>query len=98
MSQRLVVKFGGTSVGSASAIGQAAEIVRTLQTDGRQVAVVTSAMSGVTDALLNGAAMAVSGRAEALAGVSDTLRSKHENAASELGSARSKNPGTGSGL
>ena len=57
MSQRLVVKFGGTSVGSASAIGQAADIVRALQGEGHQVAVVTSAMSGVTDALLSGASM-----------------------------------------
>src|SRR6187397_3221281 len=51
MAQRLVVKFGGTSVGSASAMGQAADIVRALQGEGHQVAVVTSAMSGVSDAL-----------------------------------------------
>src|SRR5262245_51109826 len=85
MGQRLVVKFGGTSVGSASAMGQAADIVRTLQGQGHQVAVVTSAMSGVTDALLNGASMAVSGKADGLAGVSASLKAKHEKTAEELG-------------
>ncbi|HWN86527.1 MAG TPA: hypothetical protein VNN99_15290, partial [Vicinamibacterales bacterium] len=85
MGQRLVLKFGGTSVGSASAMGQAADIVRTLQGEGHQVAVVTSAMSGVTDALLSGASMAVSGKGGGLASVSDALKAKHEKAAEELG-------------
>jgi aspartokinase/homoserine dehydrogenase 1 len=85
MGQRLVLKFGGTSVGSASAMGQAADIVRTLQGEGHQVAVVTSAMSGVTDALLNGASMAVSGKGDGLASVSHALKAKHETAAEELG-------------
>ena len=40
-------------------MGQAADIVRALQAEGHQVAVVTSAMSGVTDVLLGGASMAV---------------------------------------
>src|SRR5262245_45143871 len=85
MGQRLVVKFGGTSVGSASAMGQSADIVCTLLSEGHKLAVVTSAMSGVTDALLNGAAMAVSGKGDELAKVSETLKAKHEKAAEELG-------------
>src|SRR5687768_3626025 len=49
---RLVIKFGGTSVGSAAAIAQAAEIAASLCRRGHSLVVVTSAMSGVTDALL----------------------------------------------
>jgi aspartokinase/homoserine dehydrogenase 1 len=84
MGQRLVVKFGGTSVGSASAIAQAAEIVCALHGQGHQVAVVISAMSGVTDALLNGAAAAVSRRRDAVRDLAATIESKHDKAATEL--------------
>ena len=52
---RLVIKFGGTSVGSAQAIRQAATIASDLHAAGHAVVVVTSAMSGVTDLLLAGA-------------------------------------------
>ena len=55
MSQRLVVKFGGTSVGSAQPSARRPTSFATLRAEGHQVAVVTSAMSGVTDALLGGA-------------------------------------------
>jgi aspartokinase len=61
MGQRLTLKFGGTSVGSAEAMRQAAAIVVDLRRQGHQVVVVTSAMSGVTDLLLGSAAAAVSG-------------------------------------
>jgi aspartate kinase len=49
---RLVIKFGGTSVGNPDAIRQAAAIAHGLRQDGQEVIVVTSAMSGVTDLLL----------------------------------------------
>jgi bifunctional aspartokinase / homoserine dehydrogenase 1 len=81
---RLVVKFGGTSVGSASAIGQASDIVRTLQADGHQVAVVTSAMSGITDALLSGALAAVAGQADKVEQAAAGIRQRHEQAIAEL--------------
>lgn len=62
----LVMKFGGTSVGNVQAIRRVAEIVR--QSSGTpngaappRVAVVVSAMSGVTDWLLNGAQSAALG-------------------------------------
>ncbi len=47
---RLVMKFGGTSVGNAERIRAAAEIVRKYR--GEETLVVTSAMSGVTDRLV----------------------------------------------
>jgi aspartate kinase len=55
----VVQKFGGTSVADAAAIRRLIDIVRTArQRDGRGPAVVVSAMSGVTDALLAIAAAA----------------------------------------
>ena len=82
--KRLVVKFGGTSVGSAKAIGQAADIVRDLRAEGHHIAVVTSAMSGVTDALLGGASAATSGHPDKVRGFAQTVRAKHEQALHEL--------------
>jgi aspartate kinase len=84
MPQRLVVKFGGTSVGSASAISQAADIVCALHGDDHQVAVVVSAMSGVTDALLSGAAAAVSRQRDRIREIAAGIDSKHDMAATEL--------------
>ena len=48
----LVLKFGGTSMGSADAIKQVADIVKQKLKDS-PVLVVVSAMSGTTDLLLN---------------------------------------------
>jgi aspartate kinase len=56
------MKFGGTSVGSAAAIAQVAAITRTQQQQWGQVAIVVSAMSGVTDTLIRGANGAISNR------------------------------------
>jgi aspartate kinase len=61
MQKTLVMKFGGTSVGSPKAIRQIIEIARQAQSEWKNIAIVVSAMSGVTDALLNGAAAAVAG-------------------------------------
>lgn len=47
-----VLKFGGTSMGSAAALDQVISIVQRPQKDARIAAVVVSAMSGVTDALI----------------------------------------------
>ncbi|ASZ13605.1 bifunctional aspartate kinase/homoserine dehydrogenase I [Chitinophaga pendula] len=46
-----VLKFGGTSVGSASAIEQTCQIIRQ-QSSGDRFAIVISAMSGITDKLI----------------------------------------------
>jgi aspartate kinase len=81
----VVQKFGGTSVADPAAIRRLVEIVRTARTDdARGPAVIVSAMSGVTDALLAMAVAAGSSREdEALAGV-DRLRERHLLAARAL--------------
>jgi aspartate kinase len=85
MGQRLVLKFGGTSVGSAAAMSQAADIVAAVCRDGHQVAVVTSAMSGVTDLLLGSAHAAVSGQRLDVVERTAAIRARHEVAADALG-------------
>jgi aspartate kinase len=52
------MKFGGTSVGSEQAILQAAQIVQAQTAQWKEVIVVVSAMSGITDALIRGATTA----------------------------------------
>ena len=51
--QRIVQKFGGTSVGSISKIIKACELIKKEFENGNQVVVVSSAMSGETNKLLN---------------------------------------------
>ncbi|MBK1835250.1 aspartate kinase [Roseibacillus ishigakijimensis] len=48
----IVQKYGGTSVGSFDRIRNVAQRVKSLHEEGHQVAVVVSAMSGVTDKLI----------------------------------------------
>jgi aspartate kinase len=57
----IVMKFGGTSVGSAERISQAALLAVDTATRGHQVVAVTSAMSKVTDALIGAARTASTG-------------------------------------
>ncbi len=73
----LVMKFGGTSVGSAEAIRSTAEIIRAAHVEWPRLVVVVSALSGVTDALLEAARLAVSGDQELLRSIADLLRAKH---------------------
>ncbi|OFW41103.1 MAG: aspartate kinase [Acidobacteria bacterium RIFCSPLOWO2_12_FULL_67_14] len=58
----IVMKFGGTSVGSAERIAQAAQLAVDTAARGHQVVVVTSAMSKVTDALIAAARGATGGQ------------------------------------
>ncbi|MBI3048486.1 MAG: aspartate kinase [Acidobacteria bacterium] len=58
----IVMKFGGTSVGSAERIAQAAQLASDTAAKGHQVVVVTSAMSKVTDALIAAARQASTGQ------------------------------------
>ena len=61
-SQRtLVMKFGGTSVGTADAMSQAVQIIKTNFQHWPRLTVVTSALSGVTDLLLKSAHSAAEG-------------------------------------
>ncbi len=84
---RLIMKFGGTSVGTPEAISQVVRIVRDHLAQGHQVAAVVSAMAGVTDQLLASAEAAAAGEEERYAGINAALREKHEAAVKQLISA-----------
>jgi len=79
----LVMKFGGTSVGGAPAIRQLIEIVRAAREVWPRLAVVVSAMSGVTDALLGAAHAAARGEAD-FSRTAAELRERHLAALREL--------------
>jgi aspartate kinase len=78
------MKFGGTSVGGAAAIESLAAIARDQRAAWGQVAVVVSAMSGVTDLLIQGARTAASGDRLTYLGIARRLRDKHAQALAEL--------------
>jgi len=78
------MKFGGTSVGSADALVKAAQIVKDARVEYPRVVVITSAMSGVTNLLLDSAALASQGKVDSLPSAESTLREKHFAAADAL--------------
>jgi aspartate kinase len=82
--QTLIMKFGGTSVGSAEAIAQSAEIIRVAKKEWPALAVIVSAMSGVTDMLLSGANTVVNGDSTTFRRLARELRAKHESAINGL--------------
>jgi len=79
----LVMKFGGTSMGSAERIRVAAEICAAEQRR-RPVAAVVSAMSKITDLLLETMRRAESGDREGVEQDIRRLRQRHEQACLEL--------------
>jgi bifunctional aspartokinase / homoserine dehydrogenase 1 len=79
-----VLKFGGTSVNDAKAIAQVAAIAADqLKTD-PNVVVVTSAMRGVTDLLINSAKAAASGDRQRYRDARAILVTRHRDAAEAL--------------
>jgi aspartokinase/homoserine dehydrogenase 1 len=82
-SKLVVMKFGGTSVGDASCIARAAQIAAA---DAREnsVVVVVSAMSGVTNRLIEAATLAESGENEKSQGLLGAVRRQHEAALGDL--------------
>ena len=80
----LVMKFGGTSVGSAEAIDQAVQIVFDAHQDWPRLVVVTSAMAGVTNLLLESAALAIRGETHAIDQAAMQLRRMHYSVVDEL--------------
>jgi aspartate kinase len=70
----IVMKFGGTSVGSAERIRVVAELTRDRRS--RRVVLVVSALGGVTDLLIRGARLALA-RDGSWAGVADEVLSRH---------------------
>ena len=75
----IVMKFGGTSVGDDVALRHVCEIVRDGHeaAAGRGVVVVTSAMKGVTNILLEAAQAAANGRLELSEAAYRQLQSQH---------------------
>jgi aspartokinase len=84
----LVMKFGGTSVGTGAAIGRVAGIVMD-QWYRRPVVVVISAMSGVTDELLALVEYAAAGDDHACSRLLESLSERHLAAAHEIAPAGS---------
>ena len=78
-----VMKFGGTSVGDASCIRDAATIAAEASQE-RAVVVVVSAMSGVTGLLIGAARKAATGDEAAAEALAYALREKHHEAISQL--------------
>jgi len=77
------MKFGGTSVGSPEAMLQSAKIVRDARENWRCL-VVTSALSGVTDMLLEGSSRAIAGDIETPQKLAKELRVRHNQATDAL--------------
>lgn len=80
----LVMKFGGTSVGSPEAIRQAASIVRKHRRNWDGLVVVVSAMRGVTDMLIRCAVSATQGDMSTCQNVIAELQSCHFEAITSL--------------
>src|SRR5215813_6003491 len=84
MKKRLqVMKFGGTSVGDASCIARAAKIVMNAAKENRYVAVV-SAISSVTNRLIEAANQARAGNGAEAAVILEALGKQHETALMSL--------------
>src|SRR6185503_6488556 len=82
--QTLVMKFGGTSVGSIDALSKVTQIIKDARHEYPRVVVIASAMSGVTDILLDCAMQASQGQIDSLLSTESTLREKHFSAAEAL--------------
>src|SRR5262245_28256418 len=80
----LVMKFGGTSVGNAAAITALATITGDQLTVWDRVVIIASAMSGVTDMLIQGAQTAAAGDTSRYKAAAGRLREKHGAALAEL--------------
>src|SRR5262249_27525739 len=85
MTSRWVVhKFGGTSVANAAGYQAAARILQSLRQEGDRMAVVVSAMSGVTDSLIELVELAAH-RNESYLKKLQTLKQRHLDTMAELG-------------
>ncbi len=77
----IVMKFGGTSVGTGERMANVARIaVRTARETGTPPVVVVSAMSGVTDSLRHAAQTAAAGDRRTFGLIRDELQQRHEQA------------------
>jgi len=78
-----VMKFGGTSVGNASYIGRVVEIIETASRE-CNIAVVVSAMGGVTNRLIEAANQSKAGNESAVAEIFAQLREQHDEVVKAL--------------
>ena len=78
-----VMKFGGTSVGDAACIARVVEIVRAASQESH-VVVVVSAMSGVTNKLLQAAVHSEAGEHAPAAAIFEGIRQQHQSAIEAL--------------
>ena len=83
LTDLLVMKFGGTSMGSAERMKVAAQIISEARAQ-RPVAIVVSAMSKITDLLLDTMRHAEGGDRSGMDQNLGTLRKRHEDACREL--------------
>jgi len=75
----LVMKFGGSSVGSAQAIQQACQIIAGEYENGGKLLVVASAMSGITNRLIACARHAASGDEQGYKASAAEIRQRHSD-------------------
>lgn len=80
----LVMKFGGSSVGTPEAMRQVVSIVKTEKQHWKNVLVVTSALSGVTDTLLKMASQVTTGQSGVLEESANELICRHGEIADSL--------------
>lgn len=80
----LMMKFGGTSVGSPEALTQSAQIIMDLTEKWQHIIVVVSAMSGITDLLLKSAHTAVTNDSSDFETIIDEIKKKHTDTVEKL--------------
>jgi bifunctional aspartokinase / homoserine dehydrogenase 1 len=78
-----VMKFGGTSVGDGPAISSVVDIIVAASRESSLV-VVVSAMSGVTNRLLEAATRAVTGDSDSVSAIMDAIREQHYSVVNTL--------------
>ena len=80
----LVMKFGGTSVGSTGAIKQCVKIIADARKNWPRTVVITSALSGITDLLLDAVSKAAAGDNEGIELITSQLHDRHLTEIDEL--------------
>ncbi len=80
----LVMKFGGTSVGTTKAMRQVVSIVKKEKPEWTNIVVVTSALDGVTDTLLKMASQVSTSQLDSLEDAASELIRRHDEIADDL--------------
>lgn len=81
---KIVMKFGGTSVGDGKKIRHVAQLLKGYREEGNQIVVVTSALGGVTDELLENALLAsTKGKVALVKEFKTEITNKHHEAVKE---------------